>query len=108
MTNLILILGIAAILIIGIVDADQIAFAHNDDDEPQTLEAKCAEELEDDDFDLEVLFCIAILALQESIADLRERINGIELTPGPQGPPGPEGPQGPPGRSGGGGGGGGS
>ena len=42
MTNLILILGLAAILITGTVTADQIAFADDDDHEKE-----CKEDLED-------------------------------------------------------------
>jgi len=62
-----------------------------------TLEYKCAKLLNKNHLSLHGLFCAAIFALQESIANLQERIDSLELTPGPQGPPGPEGPPGPPG-----------
>jgi len=60
-----------------------------------TLEYKCAKLLNKNHLSLHGLFCAAIFALQESIANLQERIDSLELTPGPQGPPGPEGPPGP-------------
>jgi len=65
--------------------------------EKNTLEYKCAKLLNKNHLSLHGLFCAAIFALQESIANLQERIDSLELTPGPQGPPGPEGPPGPPG-----------
>jgi len=56
-----------------------------------TLEFKCAKQLEKKHLNLYGLLCAAIFALQDSIADLQAQINDIQLTPGPQGPPGPPG-----------------
>jgi len=181
-TNLILILGLAAILITGTIVPDQIAFADNDDHEKEckedledfikktnklidkkklskeqgelliksvegliendcgtikeidevkalvesydlkkndsrklideledakkeiekaikkakknTLEYKCAKLLNKNHLSLHGLFCAAIFALQESIANLQKQIDSLELTPGPPGPEGPQGPSG--------------
>jgi len=59
-----------------------------------TLEYKCAKLLNKNHLSLHGLFCAAIFALQDSIADLQAQIDTMQLTPGPQGPPGPEGPPG--------------
>jgi len=59
-----------------------------------TLEYKCAKLLNKNYPSLHGLFCAAIFALQESIANLQKQIDSLELTPGPQGPEGPPGPPG--------------
>jgi len=127
MTKLILILGIVAILILGVVGADQIAFADKDDDnddhdeeckedkeededcedkekededdeKENTLESKCAKKLEKKNLNLDGLFCLAIIAIQDvldmvkaDVEQLRMDLDDIELKPGPPGPPGPPG-----------------
>jgi len=68
--------------------------------EKNTLEYKCAKQLEKKHLNLYGLLCVVIFALQDSIDDLQEQIDTMQLTPGPQGPPGPEGPPGPPGSGG--------
>jgi len=65
-----------------------------------TLEYKCAKLLNKKHLSLHGLFCAAIFALHESIANLQKQIDTMQLTPGPPGPPGPEGPPGPPGSGG--------
>jgi len=69
--------------------------------EKNTLEYKCAKQLEKKHLNLHGLLCAAIFALQDSILDLLQRVtlleeNGVGLP----GPPGPEGPPGPPGSGG--------
>jgi len=78
--QLFLLLAIVSLFSAGAV-ASVPVFADDDDEEedddngeqPKTLGSECAEELEDDDFDLEGLFCLAIFALQQSIADLQNQ-----------------------------------
>ena len=95
-SNLLLTMILSVILLSGIASFQPFAFAdeHDEaDDEPQTLESECAEELEDDDIDLEGLFCLAFLSIQNmldmvkaDVAQLRIDLGNIELTPGPPGP----------------------
>ena len=68
--------------------------------EKNTLEYKCAKQLEKKHLNLFGLLCGVIFALQDSIDDLQEQIDTMQLTPGPEGPPGSEGPPGPPGSGG--------
>ena len=81
------IFAIATILLTSTIVVNPVAFADDDDDDddddnkkPKTLESECAEELEDDDIDLEGLFCLAILSIQNmldmvkaSIVDLQDK-----------------------------------
>jgi len=107
------------LVIVSLFSAGAVAsvpvFADDDDEEkhddngeqPETLESECAEELDDDDFDLEGLICLAIFSIQNmfdmvkaDIAKLQSDLVNIELTPGPQGDPGPAGADGASGPSG--------
>jgi len=110
------------LVIVSLFSAGAVAsvpvFAHDDDEEEheeehddngeqlKTLESECAEELDDDDFDLEALFCIAIFALQDAIADLQSQIDAIGIIEGPvgatgaTGAPGADGTTGAPGADG--------
>jgi len=131
-SNLLLSLLLSVILLSGIASFQPFAFADDDDEEEEceglqgkekeeceedekddngkkekTFESECAEELDDDDFDLEGLFCLAIIAIQDmldmvkaDVAQLRIDLDNIALTPGPQGDQGPQGDTGPAGADG--------
>jgi len=103
-SNLLLSLLLSVILFSGVITVQPFAFADDEpeeDDVPKTLVEECAEELDDDDIDLEGLFCLAIYSIQNmldmvkaDVAQLRIDLENIELTPGPQGATGPVGPAG--------------
>ena len=95
---------IASILILSVFTISPFAFADDDDEddddddnkkEPKTLESECAKKLKKKNLNLDGLFCLAIISIQDmldmvkaDIAQLQNDLETIELTPGPQGPRG--------------------
>jgi len=73
MANIILILGIAAILIIGTITADPFVFADKDKKDHKTLDEICAKKQHKNNF--KGLFCQYLIELKAAIESLEEHLD---------------------------------
>jgi len=72
-TNIILILGIAAILIIGTITADPFVFADKDKKDHKTLDEICAKKQHKNNF--KGLFCQYLIELKAALESLQEHLD---------------------------------
>jgi len=78
-SNILLSLILSVILLSGIASFQPFAFANGEDEKEdekiKTFESECAKKLDKKNLNLDGLFCLAIFALQQSIADLQNQFD---------------------------------